>query len=166
MKSSNDCNPGIACLYNGRGNWYHNNLCKCKSGKRTSCIKKRNRMILVLGYDAELRVSELMNLTVYTLHFDAEVSYMTIIGKSSKYRNVPLMSKNIEHLKTYLKEFHWVTKFDTPLFYATTHGVKHALSDDTLQNLLKKYAYVSRSLIKMPENVHFHMLPPPNFWIC
>lgn len=119
---------------------------------------RRNRMILVLGYDAGLRVSELMNLTVSSLHFDAEVPYVTIFGKGSKYRNVPLMNKTIEHLKTYLKEFHWVAKMDTPLFYATTHGVKHSLSDDTLQNLLKKYVDASRSMIRMPEKVHFHML--------
>lgn len=121
-------------------------------------IGRRNQMIMVLGYDAGLRVSELTYLTVSSLHLDSEVPYVTVLGKGTKYRNVPLMSKTIEHLTAYLKEFHAIRKMDMPLFYATTHGVKHPLSDDTMQNLLKKYADISRNTIKMPEEIHFHML--------
>jgi len=121
-------------------------------------ISRRNQMIMILGYEAGLRVSELIDLTVSSLHLDAIVPYVAILGKGSKYRNVPLMSKTIEHLNTYLKEFHQTTNMATPLFYATTHGVKHPLSDDTMQNLLKKYADTSRSIISMPEKIHFHML--------
>ena len=119
---------------------------------------RRNRMILILGYDAGLRVSELIDLKISSLHLDNEVPYVTIFGKGAKYRNVPLMSKTIEHLNTYLKEFHPIKKMDTPLFYATTHGVIHPLSDDTIQNLLKKYNNESRSVIEMPKDVHFHMI--------
>lgn len=49
-------------------------------------------------------------------------------------------------------------KMDTPLFYATTHGVRHPLSDDTIQKLLKKYTNICRNTIPMPKEVHFHML--------
>lgn len=121
-------------------------------------IGRRNQMIMVFGYDAGLRVSELIGLTLSSLHLDAEIPYVTILGKSEKYRNVPLMSKTIEHLAAYLKEFHTIQKMDMPLFYATTHGRKHPLSDDTMQNLLKKYVDISRNTIKMPEKIHFHML--------
>ena len=119
---------------------------------------RRNRMILILGYDAGLRVSELIDLKISSLHLNAEVPYITILGKGTKYRNVPLMSKTIEHLNTYLEEFHPVINMDTPLFFATTHGIIHPLSDDTMQNLLKKYTNKSRSVIEMPKDVHFHML--------
>lgn len=119
---------------------------------------RRNRMILILGYDAGLRVSELAGLTVSALHLDAEVPYVAILGKGSKHRNVPLMGKTIRHLKEYLKEFHPVPRMDMPLFYTTTHGIRHHLSDDTMQNLLKKYADQCRDAVVMPENIHFHML--------
>jgi len=119
-------------------------------------IGRRNRMIL--GYDAGLRVSELTGLTVSSFHLDAEVPYVTIQGKGSKYRSVPLMRKTVSHLKAYLKVFHPVIKMDMPLFYATTHGIRHSLSDDTMQNLLKKYTDQSRNTIMMPEKIHFHML--------
>lgn len=115
-------------------------------------------MILILSYDAGLRVSELIDLKISSLHLDAEVPYVTILGKGAKYRSVPLMTKTVEHLNTYLKEFHPVIKMSTPLFYTATHGIIHPLSDDTMQNLLKKYTDESRSVIEMPRDVHFHML--------
>lgn len=121
-------------------------------------LGRRNGMILILGYDAALRVSELIDLKISSLHLDAEVPYVTILGKGSKYRNVPLMNKTIDHLNVYLQEFHPVKKMDTPLFYAVTHRIKHSLSDDTIQGVLKKYTDLSRSLVLMPETVHFHML--------
>lgn len=119
---------------------------------------RRNRMILILGYDAGLRVGELIQLTVSFLHLDAEVPYVTVLGKGSKYRNVPLMNRTVHHLKVYMKEFHPVIKMEMSLFYTTTHGIRHSLSDDTMQNLLKKYTDQSRHSIMMPEKVYFHML--------
>lgn len=121
-------------------------------------LERRNRMILILGYDAALRVSELIDLTVASLYIDAEVPYITVLGKGTKYRNVPLMNRTIEHLRVYLKEFHLQKKMELPLFYAVTHGFKHPLSDDTIQDVLKKYAQISRNTVCMPETVHFHML--------
>lgn len=128
-------------------------------------IGRRDRMILNLGYDAGLRVSELTRLTVSSLHLDAETPFVTILGKGSKYRNVPLMSRTVHHLKAYMKEFHPVIKMAMHLFYTTTHGIRHSLSDDTIQNLLKRYTNQSRSSIMMPEKVHFHMLRKPGRWI-
>lgn len=51
-------------------------------------IERRDRVVLILGYDAGLRVSEVIRLTVSSLHLDAEVPYVTILGKGLKYRNV------------------------------------------------------------------------------
>ena len=47
-------------------------------------IGRRNQMIMVLGYDAGLRVSELIGLTLSSLHLCAEVPYVTILGKGTK----------------------------------------------------------------------------------
>lgn len=140
--------------------YFENGQLKALLGAPPSDTKtgRRNRMILVLGYDAGLRVSELIGLTVSSLHLGAEVPYVTILGKGAKYRNVPLMGKTVNHIKAYLKEFHPVLKMDMPLFYATTHGIRHSLSDDTVQNLLKKYADKCGNAVVMPEKIHFHML--------
>ncbi|MCL1919280.1 MAG: tyrosine-type recombinase/integrase, partial [Peptococcaceae bacterium] len=51
----------------------------------------RNKMMLILGYDTGVRVGELIALKVGSLHLNADVPYISIFGKGSKYRNVPLM---------------------------------------------------------------------------
>lgn len=43
--------------------------------------ERRNRMLLILGYDAAMRVEELTGLKVCDLHLDAEAPYIRILGK-------------------------------------------------------------------------------------
>lgn len=118
----------------------------------------RNQMILILGYDAALRVGELITLKLADLHLEAEVPYISIVGKGSKHRNVPLTPKTIHHLKHYLKAFHADMDLKKPLFFTSTHGSIHGLSDDTVQKVLKKYVGQCREEIHMPQEIHFHML--------
>jgi len=122
--------------------------------------ERRNRMLLILGYDAAMRVGELTGLKVRDLHLDAEIPYIRILGKGEKYRSVPVMEKTVQHLKGYLREFHGgAPEPAAPLFYAVTHGMKHMLSDDCIQKALKKYAEKCRNEgVLMPEDIHFHML--------
>lgn len=122
--------------------------------------ERRNRMLLILGYDAAMRVGELIDLNVGNLHLDAEIPYVRILGKSEKYRSVPLMGKTVEHLRGYLREFHGdIPDVSAPLFYAVTHGRIHGLSDDCIQKVLKKYTEICRKNgVNMPAKVHFHML--------
>lgn len=119
---------------------------------------RRNRTILILGYDAGLRVSELTSLKVSSLHLDAGTPYVTVVGKGAKYRNVPLMARTTEHLSIYLEEFHHPCDIEGPLFYTRTHGIIHPLSDDTIQKILKKAVEKAKGSVPMPESVHFHMI--------
>ena len=120
---------------------------------------RRNQMMLILYYDTAARISELLELTMGQLHLDTEVPYITILGKGRKYRNIPLMEKTIQHLRRYIKEFHVGCNAETPLFYARTHGNIHALSNDTVETMIKKYssACVKKGTI-MPEKPHCHMI--------
>jgi len=120
---------------------------------------RRNQMMLIMLYDTAARVSELLELSVSSLHLASEVPYVTLHGKGDKYRNIPLMSKTKEHLDRYLNEFHTKTIGDTPLFYAVTYGQKHHLSSDTADKLLKDYAkQVEKTGLEMPASCHCHMV--------
>lgn len=122
--------------------------------------ERRNRVLLILGYDAAMRVGELVSLKLENLHLDAETPYIRILGKGGKYRSVPLMKKTVRHLFCYLEEFHKdFPEPARPLFYTITHGYIHGLSDDCIHKVLKKYVEECRRKgIKMPESTHFHML--------
>jgi len=130
-----------------------------KAPSTSKKTERRNQMMLILGYDAALRVGELVSLKVNHLHLDVAVPYVSIPGKGAKYRNVPMMNKTVAHLKQYLSEFHLGKGSNYPLFYATTHGIVHGLSADTVEAFLKKYTKTCRELgAHMPEHVHFHTL--------
>lgn len=121
---------------------------------------RRNQMMLIFLYDTAARVDEVKHVKVSGLHLDAEVPYVTLLGKGRKYRNIPLMEKTILHLKRYLKEFHGAeTKSERPLFYAKNHGQIHELSSDTFEKMIKKYADLCRDEGHlMPDKIHCHML--------
>ena len=122
-------------------------------------VGRRNQMMLILYYDTAARISELLEMTMDQLHLDAEVPYLTILGKGRKYRNSPLMDKTIQHLKRYIKEFHPIFGLDHPLFYTRTHGCQHALSSDTVETMLKSYCKACMRIgVSMPNHPHCHMI--------
>lgn len=59
----------------------------------------RNRCIIALMYDSGLRQSEVCNLKYSRISFT--LKYMTVLGKGSKERTVPLGNLTIEYLKRY-----------------------------------------------------------------
>lgn len=121
---------------------------------------RRNQMMLIFLYDTAARVAEARHVKGSDLHLNAEVPYVTLLGKGRKYRNIPLMEKTILHLKRYLKEFHGSdTKSEMPLFYTKTHGQVHELSSDTFEKMIKRYADKCRADGHlMPQNAHCHMV--------
>lgn len=124
-----------------------------------SKIGRRNQMMLILYYDTGARNSEIIETTCGQLHLNTEVPYITILGKGRKYRNIPLMNKTVEHLKRYIQEFHPKYDANLPLFYTTTYGDKHRLSNDTVEKMIKKYADVcSSNGVTMPEKSICHMI--------
>lgn len=122
--------------------------------------ERQNKMLLILGYDAAMRIGEMTKLKVGSLFLDAEKPYIRILGKGEKYRSVPLMGKTVQHLRRYIREFHGdIPDMKAPLFYSVTHGRIHGLSDDCIQKVLKKYTEKCRNEgIDMPSSVHFHMV--------
>jgi integrase/recombinase XerD len=116
-------------------------------------------MMLILLYDTAARVSELLELTIGSLHIDSEIPYITIYGKGRKYRNIPLMDKTQQHLKRYLNEFHLLNVKDEPLFYCVTYGKRHRLSADIMETMLNKYTRKCiGSGVEMPDSPHCHMI--------
>lgn len=121
---------------------------------------RRNQMMLIFLYDTAARVSEAKQVKVSDLHLNAEVPYVTLLGKGKKYRNIPLLEKTILHVKRYLKEFHGSDlKSNAPLFYSKIHGEIHGLSSDTFEKMIKRYADQCRADgYPMPDHVHCHMV--------
>jgi|SaaInlStandDraft_3_1057020.scaffolds.fasta_scaffold32341_2 integrase/recombinase XerD len=68
--------------------------------KDTSYRGIRNKVALYLLYAAGMRVSELVNLTIDSIHFDT--GFINILGKGNKERMVPLPKNILDLLRMYL----------------------------------------------------------------
>lgn len=140
-------------------------LLAAPDGKTTT--GRRNQMMLILYYDTAARISELLEMTVSQLHLDADIAYLTILGKGRKYRNIPLMDKTVRHLRSYLHAFHRDTTADCPLFYARSHGRIHPLSHDTVETMIRRYCKVCvENGTSMPGQPHCHMIRKTRPWTC
>jgi site-specific recombinase XerD len=120
----------------------------------------RNRMIMVLLYDAALRVQELVDLRVSDLQLQARTPFILVTGKGGKTRSVPLMEKTVAHLKEYLTRFHRSPDAPTrdPLFFSSRSDGPHWLSTDAVAVMLKKYGESARkNCPEVPERVHPHL---------
>lgn len=122
-------------------------------------VGRRNQMMLILLYDTGMRAAELLGLTIGSIHLEHNPPYVRIKGKGNSYRDVPLLlDGTVAHLNGYVKEFHPHSSKGDYLFYATTHNIRHKLSYDTLDNLVKACCQKCREKgFSMPDNAHAHM---------
>jgi site-specific recombinase XerD len=119
---------------------------------------RRNRMMLVFLYDSAARVSEVANAKVGDLRLHG-APFVSLLGKGSKRRNMPLMGKTAAHLGVYLDEFHPDGGRDRPLFYSLKRGEPGPLSTDTVAAALKQAASTAkRECPLVPDRVHCHLI--------
>lgn len=77
-------------------------------------------------YDTSVRVQELADLNLSSLHLDVQNPFVTLIGKGRKSRNVLLLHKTVLHLNEYLEEFH-PNFIENPLFFSILDNRPHRL---------------------------------------
>jgi len=119
----------------------------------------RDRFFMVLMYDTAARVGEILNLRVKDIH-QGTTPTITLYGKGSKVRTVPLMKKTIDHFKSYLHAFHPDADCFSGeyLFYIIRDGQKRPMSDDNVQKFMKAYGRSAQQICPdVPDNVHAHL---------
>lgn len=120
---------------------------------------RRNHMMLILLYDTALRVSELTGLTCADVQLTSPAQ-VRVHGKGNTIRIVPITTRTVEHLTSYLAEFHpGQISTDRPLFYTHHQGQVSGMSTDSASLIVHQAAAKARTEChSIPLRVHPHML--------
>jgi len=105
---------------------------------RSDALSCRDSAILEMLYAAGLRVSELAELTLNSVNWQA--GYVTVMGKGRKERVVPVGRSAYELLRCYVDEYRngFIKDKTTPLLFVNRSG--GMFSRQGLWKLVKKYA--------------------------
>jgi site-specific recombinase XerD len=121
----------------------------------------RDQFFMILMYDTAARCQELLDLKIGDVNLKYGAPYISLMGKGSKIRRVPISSKIAEHFASYLDKFHpsETRKNEELVFYTTSHGERHRMSPDAVSAFLKKYGNKCReACAETPPNIHAHLL--------
>ena len=122
-------------------------------------LGRRDRFFLIFAYETGARMQELLDIkNNYILRNGTSVK-VKIYGKGSKIRYVPLMRSTIEHLDSYISEFHISPSPEDFLFY-TIHDSSHTqMKPGTVDYFMKKYGKLAHAKVNdFPQGLHAHML--------
>ena len=106
-------------------------------GKDISVRGIRNRVMIYLMYATGMRVSELLSLTVDSIQF--QTGFITVVGKGSKERSIPVPAAVLKLLSEYLMKSNQTKSVEGGYLFCSFHknGVE-PLTRQTLWLLLKK----------------------------
>lgn len=120
----------------------------------------RDRFILLLMYDTAARVQEIVNLRLCDVK-KGKTPTVTLFGKGSKIRTVPMMKQTLEYFEYYKKLFHSGSNeySEHYLFYTSMHGEQRPIYDSTVRRIVYACGHAAReNCSEVPENIHPHMI--------
>ena len=119
----------------------------------------RDRFFMMLMYDTGARLQEMLDIKLRDIRI-SKTSTVTLCGKGSKIRSVPLMEKTVRYLQNYLSAFHKnaPSYSDLPLFYSVIHDKMNPMSASNVRLFLTQYAAAARKFCPdVPASVHPHL---------
>lgn len=119
----------------------------------------RDTFLMLFLYQTGARVQELLDVRLSDISLGS-AAVVTLRGKGSKVRCVPLRDKLVRHLNRYLAVFHPnAEKYsDRYLFFVARSGEQKRMTEDNVRRLVRKYGEMARKqLPEVPENIHPHL---------
>jgi integrase/recombinase XerD len=120
----------------------------------------RDTTLILLLFDAAARIQEVLDLQIADVDTTAGHGRVTLTGKGSKTRTVPIMDKTGRHLDQYTSAFHPGGLDPEDLLFYTIRGGRHQqMSQDNVSYLLNKHATAARpGCPEIPNRIHAHQL--------
>lgn len=119
----------------------------------------RDCFFMLLLYDSAARIQEMLSIRLRDIKLGVTPT-VTLHGKGSKVRTVPLMKQTAEYCSQYMCMFHAGEQeySEQHLFYTVIHGMKKPLNDSTVRRFLYTYGDTGRKFCpEIPDRVHPHL---------
>lgn len=140
-------------------NWIASTQVKCLLEQPSkNRIGIRDRFIMLILFSTGMRLNELLECRIGSIHICDKDSYIYVKGKGGKERVVPITKETIDNLKVYLDLFHKNTDNNDFLIYTIHDGRRHKMSADNVQRIINKYAGMVRKTDSEFPKLHPHML--------
>jgi site-specific recombinase XerD len=120
----------------------------------------RDRFIILLIYDSAARVQELLNIRLCDMKL-GKTPTVTLFGKGSKIRSVPLMPQTVSYYEQYKRHFHPDENGSSEnlMFYTVIHGCRNPMADSTVRRIIYACGDAARAKSPdVPSNIYPHML--------
>ena len=106
--------------------------------KEDNLVNLRDKVMIITMYSAGLRISELINLTKKQVNFEERI--ITLIGKGSKERSVPINNYCLNYLKKYLFEINKVYSLAKSKYLFLNKKTNQPITRQYFFMKLKEYA--------------------------
>ena len=119
----------------------------------------RDMFLMLFLYQTAARVQELLNVRLCDI-VPGNTTTVTLRGKGSKARTVPLREKFVQHLNKYLALYHPNSEkySDRYLFYVVRDNIHKRMTEDNVRRMVRLYGSKARGICQsVPENIHPHM---------
>lgn len=119
----------------------------------------RDQFLMILLYDTAARIQEMVDLRLCDFRL-GKTPVVTLHGKGSKIRIVPIMEKTVQHLERYLDVFHCgeAQHSEQYLFYSQRNGLKCRMTTENARKIMKSYVpEAKQSCPDVPEHLHPHL---------
>ena len=130
-------------------------LLKQPSRNRTGI---RDRFIMLMLFSTGMRLSELLDCRLNSMHLDGDEPFVFVVRKGNKPRTIPLTKETVENIVEYKRLFHRGSDKDEYLIFTERDGKKHRMSQDNVQRIVTKYAKQARLEDETFPDLHPHML--------
>ena len=119
----------------------------------------RDQFFMVLLYDTGARIAEMMKIRLCDIHL-GKTPTITILGKRSKIRTVPLMESTVKHFLNYVKTFHpGESLYSEQFLFKKIHGDQgRNLHHDTARRFIFEYGVAAKEHCPdVPDKVTPHL---------
>jgi site-specific recombinase XerD len=105
----------------------------------------RDQFMLLIFYDTGARITEVLKIKLRDIKLGTQPT-VTLFGKNSKTRVVPLSERTVEHFRNYSGVFHMGENqySEKPLFYTVIHGQKNPMGETAVRDMMTMYCNAAR----------------------